>query len=99
MKLHRPLILGLVLALSATALPASAHTTTTAVWDPATHQMVQVNHWSLFRKPLIGTSTTSVWDPSQHRLVDSTSYHLNPPIHIRAPGKHWWNHIVTTDKH
>lgn len=100
MKTHRSLsLLGCALALLLSTPLACAHTTTTSEWDPATHQMVQVSHWSLFRHPLIGTTTSSSWDPATHQMVDTTSHHLNPPIHIRPAGKHWWNHIVTQDTH
>lgn len=78
---------------------ATAHTTTTSEWDPATHQMVQVKHWSLFRRPIVGTTTTSVWDPSLHRMVNVNHLKLNSPIHIRPPGKHWWNRVIVHDTH
>jgi hypothetical protein len=92
-------LVALTLGLLVPAASISAHTVTTSEWDPATHQMVQVSHWTLLRHPIIGTTTTSVWDPQAHELVDQQSLKLNPIIHIRPPGKHWWNHFVVQDTH
>jgi len=49
---------------------ASAHTTTTSQWDPATGRMVEVKHWSLFAPSRPSAFTQRHWITRKvHKLI------------------------------